>query len=247
MATGTYIQSIEVDQLWQGGHHVKLQFRPGVNVLSGMNGMGKSTVMSLLADGLHRINIGEDLSQYGVHITLLPEGSTSIKYNFIKSFDSPLMTTSQLENITDEEVRTYLDWKLYKLKTNSPQLTSNSQWPAFCDLIDSLFSDTGKAIEREDASFTFYQGDDIISCYKLSAGEKNLLIILLNVLLEEQEPFVLLLDEPEICLHIDWQQHLLEHILQLNPNVQIILSTHSPAIVMDGWLDTVTEITDSFL
>lgn len=248
MATSSYIQSVEVDQLWQGGRHVKLQFRPGVNVLSGMNGMGKSTVMAHLAEGLHRINLGEDLSQYGVKLTLLPEGTTSIKYHFVKNFDSPLMTASQLDNITDKEVRTYLDWKLYKLKANSSgQLIANSQWPAFCDLIDSLFSDTGKTIMREDDSLTFFQGDDIISCYKLSAGEKNVMIILLTVLLENQEPFVLLLDEPEICLHIDWQQHLLENILRLNPNVQIILSTHSPAIVMDGWLDTVTEITDSFI
>ena len=33
-------------------------------------------------------------------------------------------------------------------------------------------------------------------------------------------------------------------IRQLNPNVQIVLTTHSPAVIMDGWLDAVTEVSD---
>ena len=242
---GQYIKRIEVDQLWHGGHRVALDFQLGVNVLSGMNGMGKSTIISHIAKGLHMINERKSLEPYGVHIDIYTEGATSIKYNFVKSFDSPLMSISQIESITDKDVKTYLDWKLYKLQTNE-DLVGNPQWNQFCDLIDELFGDTGKVIDRENNRLVFLQGDDIITPYMLSAGEKNLLIILLTVLLENQEPCVLLLDEPEICLHIDWQEHLLEHIRTLNPNVQIILSTHSPAIVMNGWLDTVTEITDTY-
>lgn len=243
--TGQYIKSIEVDELWHGGKHVKLDFQLGVNVLSGMNGMGKSTIISRIASGLHTLNEGKSLSKYGVHIDIFPEGTTSIKYNFIKSFDSPLMSTAQIEAITDENVKTYLDWKLYKLQNND--LTSNLQWWDFCDIIDELFRDTAKVIDRENNRLTFFQGDEVLTPYQLSAGEKNVLIILLTVLRQNQEACVLLLDEPEICLHIDWQEHLLEHIRFLNPNVQIILSTHSPAIVMNGWLDTVTEITDTYV
>ena len=33
-------------------------------------------------------------------------------------------------------------------------------------------------------------------------------------------------------------------IRELNPNVQIILTTHSPAMIMDGWMDAVTEVSD---
>jgi predicted ATP-dependent endonuclease of OLD family len=31
---------------------------------------------------------------------------------------------------------------------------------------------------------------------------------------------------------------------ELNPNVQIVLTTHSPAVIMEGWLDAVTEVSD---
>jgi predicted ATP-dependent endonuclease of OLD family len=45
------------------------------------------------------------------------------------------------------------------------------------------------------------------------------------------------MDEPEISLHISWQYELLNWILELNPNVQLILTTHSPSIFSDGWGD----------
>ena len=71
-----------------------------------------------------------------------------------------------------------------------------------------------------------------------------MLAILLTVLVEDQQNYVLFMDEPEVSMHIEWQQRLIDLILQLNPNVQIILTTHSPAVVMNGWMDHVTEVTD---
>ena len=57
-------------------------------------------------------------------------------------------------------------------------------------------------------------------------------------------PYVLFMDEPEVSMHVDWQKKLIALILSLNPNVQIILSTHSPAVIMDGWIDKVTEVSE---
>ena len=71
-----------------------------------------------------------------------------------------------------------------------------------------------------------------------------MLAILLTVLVEDGRNYVLFMDEPEVSLHIDWQERLIDLILELNPNVQIILTTHSPAVIMNGWADHVTEVTD---
>jgi predicted ATP-dependent endonuclease of OLD family len=68
--------------------------------------------------------------------------------------------------------------------------------------------------------------------------------MLLTVLVEDQQHYVLFIDEPEVSLHIEWQKRLIDLILELNPNVQIILTTHSPAVIMNGWLDSVTEVSD---
>ncbi len=48
----------------------------------------------------------------------------------------------------------------------------------------------------------------------------------------------MLLDEPEISLHIAWQNNFLKDIkciVDLNDNLQIILATHSPHILSDNW------------
>jgi predicted ATP-dependent endonuclease of OLD family len=52
------------------------------------------------------------------------------------------------------------------------------------------------------------------------------------------------MDEPEISLHFDWQKKLIQYITELNPNVQIILATHSPAVIMEGWRDKVSDVRD---
>lgn len=64
------------------------------------------------------------------------------------------------------------------------------------------------------------------------------------MLIEDGQNYVLFMDEPEVSLHVEWQKRLIDLILELNPNVQIILTTHSPAVIMNGWLDNVTEVSE---
>ena len=111
-------------------------------------------------------------------------------------------------------------------------------------MIDRLFADTGKKIVRTENEIRFSQIGETLVPYQLSSGEKQMLAILLTVLVEDNLPYVLFMDEPEVSLHVEWQERLIELILSLNPNVQIILTTHSPALVMNGWMDRVTEVSD---
>jgi predicted ATP-dependent endonuclease of OLD family len=114
----------------------------------------------------------------------------------------------------------------------------------FQDIVDELFSDTGKKIIRTANELQFTQIGEVLLPYRLSSGEKQILIILLTVLVEDNQPYVLFMDEPEVSLHMEWQKRLVDLCIELNPNVQIILTTHSPAIVMNGWVDSVTEVSD---
>ena len=58
---------------------------------------------------------------------------------------------------------------------------------------------------------------------------------------------ILLLDEPENSLHIEWQHQLIDVIRKLNPNSQLIISTHSPSIFGDGWGDKLFFLEDMTL
>ena len=108
----------------------------------------------------------------------------------------------------------------------------------FENLVNEAFKETGKVLDNDSDKLRFIIDEmTAIDADKLSSGEKQLLIILLTVLLEDGQEYVLMMDEPEISMHISWQYKLIDMILQLNPNVQIILTTHSPMIFSDGWGD----------
>lgn len=65
---------------------------------------------------------------------------------------------------------------------------------------------------------------------KLSSGEKQILILLTESLLQDGESKLFIADEPELSLHIDWQSKILPSIRMLNRSAQIIVATHSPEV-----------------
>ncbi|WP_180998776.1 ATP-binding protein [Pseudomonas fluorescens] len=72
--------------------------------------------------------------------------------------------------------------------------------------------------------------DARIPVERLSSGEKQLIILFVEALLQRQKPYVFLADEPELSLHIEWQRNIIPAIRELNPNAQIIVATHSPEV-----------------
>lgn len=66
--------------------------------------------------------------------------------------------------------------------------------------------------------------------YNLSSGEKQLIILLTETLLQRSTIYIFIADEPELSLHINWQRKIVGAIKTLNSNSQIILATHSPEI-----------------
>lgn len=266
--TGQYIKSIEIDSLWANRKHIYWELRPDVNILSGSNGMGKSTVINRSARHLNIMREGRLTAnpENGVHIKFYPEDATSIMFDVISSIDRPILRGDLLDKIPGAEIRTELDWQLYNLQRRylnyqvnignriialltsgkaedqlaAAELTKPKK--LFQDLVDELFTATAKTINRTSNEIFFEQYGETISPYMLSSGEKQILVIMLTALVQENKHCVMLMDEPEISLHIEWQERLVNIIRTLNPNVQIILCTHSPAIIMDGWADAVIEM-----
>lgn len=98
----------------------------------------------------------------------------------------------------------------------------------FIDII-RLF--TSKHFEFKKGELVFLlSSNKETSLFKLSSGEKQLLILLIEALLQRESNCIFLADEPEISLHIEWQREIIESVLSLNPNAQIIVATHSPEI-----------------
>ena len=272
MKYANYIRRIDIPSLWSGHKHILWELNPDVNILSGRNGEGKSTILNRLIQHLRELPVSGELSpadtSTGLTMEFAPSDATGIRYDIIRSFDRQLVKSDHLEQLTDVHVATELDWQLYLLQrryldyqvnvgnrmielltSGDPEARQKATDAAsiktrFLDIVDDLFSETGKKIDRKSNELQFSQYGEVLQPYVLSSGEKQVLVILLTALTEDQQPYVLFMDEPEASLHFEWQKQLIDLILQLNPNVQLILATHSPAVIMNGWMDHVTEVTD---
>jgi len=274
MKYADYIQRIEIDSLWSGKKHIVWDLDPHVNVLSGINGVGKSTILNKVvrSTGLNGDMVNHLLK--GVHVTLSPADATHVRFDLIRSLDSNLQQSlrdgegvlhqaltalsgvgggSLLDIQLYSLQRKYLDYQvnignriISELQQGHADAAQQLSQPKkrFQDMVDELFSETGKRIVRTENEIRFTQIGETLLPYQLSSGEKQMLAILLTVLVEDRQPYVLFMDEPEVSLHIEWQKRLIDLITELNPQVQIILTTHSPAVIMNGWLDKVTEVSD---
>ena len=266
-----YISKIEISSLWSGHKHIVWQLRPDVNVLSGHNGAGKSTILNRLIQHLRTIPTTGEIqgnTRFGVKIDFDPSDATGIHYDVIRSFDRQMVNFKNTSAISDARIVTELDWQLYLIQrryldyqvnvgnrmislltSGDPEAREKATEAAnlktrFLDIVAELFAETGKRIDRQSNELSFIQYDEQLPPYLLSSGEKQILLILLTALTEDQQHYVLFMDEPEASLHFEWQKNLISLVRELNPNAQVILTTHSPALIMDGWEDAVTEVGD---
>ncbi|MBR2253394.1 MAG: AAA family ATPase [Prevotella sp.] len=249
MKYADYIKEIEIDALWSGRKHIKWTLDPQVNILSGVNGDGKSTILRRAITGAKTINA---IEKQGIRLVTEPSDAEYIRYNWICTPDVRSEYDENLQGLL-ERYNGNVNGNVNQdkgLRACSPEHQRSARQgdkerrALLYDIIDKLFSATHKTVDREKKEFTLLFYGEPIDLKVLSSGEKQMLTILLAVYLENGEHYVLFMDEPEVSLHVEWQKQLISIIRQLNPNVQIILSTHSPAMIMDGWMDKVTEVSE---
>ena len=114
-----YILRIEIENLW-GRFNIAWDLRPDVNILSGINGVGKTTILN------RSVNYLEDLSfvsgemknglRDGVRIFFDDPEATYIPYDVIRSYDRPLVMGDFTARMADKNVKSELDWQLYLLQ-----------------------------------------------------------------------------------------------------------------------------------
>lgn len=83
---------------------------------------------------------------------------------------------------------------------------------------------------------------EALSLHNLSSGEQHELILIYQLLFEVPNNAMILLDEPEISLHIAWQKEFVQdmsEIIKLR-GFDIVIATHSPSIVNGEWDLTVS-------
>lgn len=107
----------------------------------------------------------------------------------------------------------------------------NKNKETFLKVINTLLQRKELFINEKNELTVKTQSGKTFPLTNLSSGEKQLLIILGQSLLQEENVHIYIADEPELSLHVEWQEKLVSSLKSLNPNSQIIFATHSPDIV----------------
>jgi ABC-type Mn2+/Zn2+ transport system ATPase subunit len=72
--------------------------------------------------------------------------------------------------------------------------------------------------------------DNTTGIYKLSSGEKQIIVMLAQLIFGKKRQ-IFIIDEPELSLHLGWQELFVNSLLEASPNTQFIMATHSPTII----------------
>lgn len=116
-------------------------------------------------------------------------------------------------------------------------------------IINKKFSYSHKEINfSKEKGFVFTIGDrtsaiaglrsqDILSPTDLSSGEQHELVLLYELLFKVQANSLVLIDEPELSLHVGWQVQFLKDLQEIIKlaDLDIMMATHSPDIIQDRW------------
>ena len=104
-------------------------------------------------------------------------------------------------------------------------------------IVNSRFLYKQLSIDKKDG-FVFRTADGkTLAPTSLSSGEQHEIVLLCELLFEVTPDSLILIDEPELSLHVVWQQQFLkdlEDIIKL-AGFDVLIATHSPQIIHDRW------------
>jgi len=108
----------------------------------------------------------------------------------------------------------------------------------YLKILSNFLEDSNKKISFDDRgyiSIELVSGKPETHISSLSSGESQIFVILTHLLFNPKasRDNIFIIDEPELSLHVQWQELFVESVISANPNVQYIMATHSPSIILD--------------
>lgn len=104
-------------------------------------------------------------------------------------------------------------------------------------IINNHFSYKEMSINKEKGFVFTDNNGNIINPSDLSSGEQHQLVLLYAMLFKVKPGSMILIDEPEISLHVAWQKDFIRDLQRIAKMVKLdfLIATHSPQIINDRW------------
>lgn len=180
----------------------------------------------------------------GTEIDILPKDEYERQYNILNIKLKKLIYFGLYESKQEVLRYTEEDGKALSVYLKDFQ----SKLGVFDEILDKLELFTTILNERRftfksiyvhrDFGFFFktVKGKDL-QLNQLSSGEQHEVVLLYELIFNVKEDVLVLIDEPEISLHITWQKEFLNDLLKIIElqNIQVIVATHSPSIIGERW------------
>lgn len=147
----------------------------------------------------------------------------------IKELEDILDPINIIKKLWQKAIKEYL---IILLKKEKSHILSD-----YINDINKFFKDTGKEIYLEDGTELRIRSMGYLNNLKLdelSSGEMELLILITKIYFSFDQNSVIIFDEPEKSLHIEWQVLLGDFFKKFSENyneAQLIVATHSPFII----------------
>ncbi|MDD3049498.1 MAG: AAA family ATPase [Bacilli bacterium] len=167
---------------------------------------------------------------------------TEINFEKINKVDNTLNFTPYFQNIVDQNmtqnIPSFIATKINKEIFRNRNKTIGEVIDKVCDDINSIFSVMNLDVkliglsENSDTKPIFRNSlGKEFNITGLSSGEKQLFLRALSLKFLEVNNSIILIDEPEISLHPQWQRKIIDLYKSIGNNNQLIIATHSPHVI----------------
>ncbi|MDO6636030.1 AAA family ATPase [Pseudoalteromonas carrageenovora] len=159
----------------------------------------------------------------------------------VKVSDSDLLQINETQENLVNVLKLYIDDSHKKL---DPYEELSQKIKLFKGIVNKRFKHKTLEVEQDKGlSFrsTIVKNSeglfDIIPPSKLSSGEQHELILFYKLIFNSQSNDLILIDEPELSLHISWQNKFIKDLKEVSSinDISIVIATHSPDIIDENW------------
>lgn len=179
-------------------------------------------------DRLFSTEVGITKEEYEKEMDKMKE-----KLEKIKKFDISDIQLSNNLGFKDEHskaLKIYFDDFQQKYKVYEQFI---EQLELFTNIINSRLNFKKIKISRDNGIIVIDDNNTEIELRKLSSGEQQEIVLFYKLIFDVEENVLLLIDEPEISLHILWQKKFMDDLLSIinHKKISVIVATHSPQII----------------